>query len=78
MEEISGTNVTFFRTNPKETRLSTIVIRGATPNILDDVERAIDDGVNVYKVGCCYSVKIVIQKKKKNDFDHISHSYPSF
>ena len=50
MEEISGTHVTFFRTNPKETRISTILIRGATPNLLDDVERAIDDGVNVYKV----------------------------
>ena len=50
MEEISGTHVTFFRTNPKDTRLSTILIRGATPNLLDDVERAIDDGVNVYKV----------------------------
>ena len=50
MVEIGGTNVVFFRTEPKETRMSTILIRGATPNILDDVERAIDDGVNVYKV----------------------------
>ena len=47
---MGSTPVTFFRTNPKDTHLATIVIRGATPNILDDVERAIDDGVNVYKV----------------------------
>ena len=50
MTEMGSTHVTFFRTNPKDTHLSTIIIRGATPNILDDVERAIDDGVNVYKV----------------------------
>lgn len=31
------------------TRTATIVIRGATQNYLDDVERAVDDGVNVVK-----------------------------
>jgi T-complex protein 1 subunit theta len=49
MEEIGSTPVVVFRTNPKDTYLSTILIRGATPNILDDIERAIDDGVNAYK-----------------------------
>ena len=29
--------------------MATIVVRGATENIMDDFERAIDDGVNVYK-----------------------------
>ena len=29
--------------------MSTIVIRGATDNIMDDVERAVDDGVNTFK-----------------------------
>lgn len=30
--------------------VSTVVVRGSTDSILDDVERAIDDGVNSYKV----------------------------
>ena len=29
--------------------IATIVIRGATDNLMDDIERAIDDGVNAYK-----------------------------
>ena len=33
----------------ERTRTATIVLRGATPNHLDDLERAIDDGVNVLK-----------------------------
>lgn len=32
-----------------KTRTATIVLRGATSNRLDDLERAIDDGVNVIK-----------------------------
>merc|ERR1712048_487097 len=35
-----------------ESRVSTIVIRGATDNYMDDIERAIDDGVNVFKGVC--------------------------
>lgn len=38
--------------------VGTIVIRGATMNILDDIERAIDDGVRGYKV--CYCVKFSV------------------
>lgn len=30
--------------------VSTVVIRGSTDSLLDDVERAVDDGVNSYKV----------------------------
>ena len=30
--------------------MSTIIIRGSTDNIMDDIERAIDDGVNSVKV----------------------------
>ena len=29
--------------------ISTIVVRGATDNYMDDIERAIDDGVNTFK-----------------------------
>lgn len=59
--EIGGDRVTVLRqlvpgengfdpTAPGEkTRTATIVLRGATSNHLDDLERAIDDGVNVIK-----------------------------
>ncbi|EFW22406.1 T-complex protein 1 subunit theta [Coccidioides posadasii str. Silveira] len=49
--EIGGDRVTVFRQEEASsvTRTSTIVLRGATQNFLDDVERAIDDGVNVVK-----------------------------
>ncbi|KAJ8315066.1 hypothetical protein KUTeg_007216 [Tegillarca granosa] len=33
----------------EESAIATIVIRGSTDNILDDIERAIDDGVNTFK-----------------------------
>ena len=33
----------------EETAIATIVIRGATENIMDDIERAVDDGVNTFK-----------------------------
>ena len=32
-----------------ETSVATIIIRGSTDNIMDDVERAVDDGVNTFK-----------------------------
>lgn len=49
--EIGGDRVTVFRqeSSTSATRTATIVLRGATQNHLDDVERAIDDGVNVIK-----------------------------
>ncbi|KAI2788450.1 putative T-complex protein 1 subunit theta [Penicillium oxalicum] len=49
--EIGGDRVTVFRQEDANavTRTSTIVLRGATQNHLDDIERAIDDGVNAVK-----------------------------
>ncbi|KAI9757132.1 MAG: T-complex protein 1 subunit theta [Lichina confinis] len=47
--EIGGDRVTVFRQENEATRTATIVIRGATQNQLEDVERAVDDGVNVVK-----------------------------
>lgn len=49
--EIGGDRVTVFRqdSDTAVTRTATIVLRGATQNHLDDVERAIDDGVSVIK-----------------------------
>ena len=47
--EIGGDRVTVFRQEDEQTRTATLVLRGATQNHLDDVERAVDDGVNVVK-----------------------------
>ena len=47
--EIGGDRVTVFRQENDATRTATLVIRGATQNHLDDIERAVDDGVNVVK-----------------------------
>ncbi|KAK5652546.1 hypothetical protein OQA88_10452 [Cercophora sp. LCS_1] len=48
-QEIGGDRVTVFRQEDEATRTATLVLRGATQNHLDDVERAVDDGVNVVK-----------------------------
>lgn len=47
--EIGGDRVTVFRQENEVTRTATLVLRGATQNHLDDIERAVDDGVNVVK-----------------------------
>jgi T-complex protein 1 subunit theta len=47
--EMGGDRVTVFRQENDITRTATIVLRGATQNYLDDLERAIDDGVSVVK-----------------------------
>ncbi|EWC47006.1 putative T-complex protein 1 subunit theta [Drechslerella stenobrocha 248] len=47
--EIGGDRVTVFRQENETTKTATIVLRGATQNYLDDIERAIDDGVNAVK-----------------------------
>jgi len=41
--------------------VATVVLRGSTDSILDDLERAVDDGVNTYKVYLyCVVSKIVV------------------
>ena len=47
--EIGGDRVTVFRQENETTRTATLVLRGATQNHLDDLERAVDDGVNAIK-----------------------------
>lgn len=52
-EEIGGDRVTVFKQDDDNvnelTKTATIVLRGATQNNLDDIERAIDDGVAAIK-----------------------------
>ncbi|XP_058204781.1 T-complex protein 1 subunit theta-like [Rhododendron vialii] len=49
MEEIGGVRVTVVRNEEGGNSVSTVVLRGSTDSILDDLERAVDDGVNTYK-----------------------------
>ncbi|KAI0207592.1 T-complex protein 1 subunit theta [Lamellibrachia satsuma] len=49
LDEIGDTSVVIFKQEKEESAVSTVVIRGSTDNIMDDIERAIDDGVNTYK-----------------------------
>jgi len=49
VEEIGSTRVTIFRQESDESGISTIVVRSSTSYLADDIERAIDDGVNVFK-----------------------------
>ena len=48
-KEISSKWCTVFRVEQSEKKMSTIVLRGSTNALLEDVERAIDDGVNTVK-----------------------------
>ncbi|KAJ9585030.1 hypothetical protein L9F63_020621 [Diploptera punctata] len=49
VDEVGETPVVIFRNEGKESRIATIVVRGSTDNYMDDIERAIDDGVNTFK-----------------------------
>jgi len=49
VEEIGGNRVTVFRNDSEDSSLATLVVRASSGNILDDIERAIDDGVHAYK-----------------------------
>lgn len=49
VEEIGSTRVIIFKQDKEGSGISTIVVRASTQNMLDDFERAINDGVNVFK-----------------------------
>ncbi|KAL0334271.1 UNVERIFIED_CONTAM: T-complex protein 1 subunit theta [Sesamum angustifolium] len=52
VEEIGGARVTIVKNEQGGNSVSTVVLRGSTDSILDDLERAVDDGVNAYKAMC--------------------------
>ncbi|MBA0803748.1 hypothetical protein Gohar_013927 [Gossypium harknessii] len=52
VEEIGGSRVTVVRSEEGGNKIATVVLRGSTDSILDDLERAVDDGVNTYKAMC--------------------------
>ena len=47
--EISSNWCTVFRRDQDENKMATLVLRGSTNALLEDTERAIDDGVNTVK-----------------------------
>jgi len=49
LDEIGETPVVVFKQEREDTAIATVVVRGATTNIMDDISRAIDDGVNSFK-----------------------------
>ncbi|KAF6205067.1 hypothetical protein GE061_019234 [Apolygus lucorum] len=49
MDELGDTSIIVFKMEGRDSRISTIVIRGATENYMDDIERSVDDGVNTFK-----------------------------
>ena len=49
LQEIGSQKVVVFKRDSADCKLATLVLRGSTTSLLDDIERAIDDGVNSYK-----------------------------
>uniref|UniRef100_A0A8C9FTG6 T-complex protein 1 subunit theta n=1 Tax=Pavo cristatus TaxID=9049 RepID=A0A8C9FTG6_PAVCR len=47
---VSSVTSTSLLTEKEDGAISTILIRGSTDNLMDDIERAVDDGVNTFKV----------------------------
>lgn len=52
VEEVGGARVCIVKNEESGNSVSTLVLRGSTDSILDDLERAVDDGVNTYKAMC--------------------------
>ncbi|XP_073524433.1 T-complex protein 1 subunit theta isoform X1 [Phyllobates terribilis] len=50
LSEVGDTQVVIFKHEKEDGAIATIVIRGSTDNLMDDVERAVDDAVNTFKV----------------------------
>ncbi len=59
----------FLVTDKKETAISTVVVRGATDNLMDDIERAVDDGVNTFKALCKVSQLCNLKTKLQQLWD---------
>ena len=53
--------VTIVRNETGGNHIATVVVRASTDNIADDIERAIEDGVNAYKVRSCSALVSLMQ-----------------
>lgn len=47
--EIGDAEVVCFRQDSETGKVATIIVRGSSDNLMDDIERAVDDGVNTVK-----------------------------
>lgn len=72
VDELGDTSLVVFRLDGKDSRMSTIVVRGATDNYMDDIERAIDDGVNTFKgvTRVCNDKHVILCKVSHLKFPH--------
>jgi len=52
VDEIGSQKCIIFERDSDDNKLATIILRGSTNNILDNIERTIEDGVNAYKAFC--------------------------
>ncbi|KAK9824017.1 hypothetical protein WJX72_006993 [[Myrmecia] bisecta] len=52
VQEIGGTNIILLQQDSSLGQVASVILRAATDNVLDDLERAVDDGVNSYKALC--------------------------
>uniref|UniRef100_A0A8C5NV45 T-complex protein 1 subunit theta n=1 Tax=Jaculus jaculus TaxID=51337 RepID=A0A8C5NV45_JACJA len=50
LSEVGDTQVVVFKHEKEDGAISTLVLRGSTDNLMDDIERAVDDAVNTFKV----------------------------
>eukprot|EP00295_Goniomonas_pacifica_P018029 CAMPEP_0175848062 /NCGR_PEP_ID=MMETSP0107_2-20121207/23709_1 /TAXON_ID=195067 ORGANISM="Goniomonas pacifica, Strain CCMP1869" /NCGR_SAMPLE_ID=MMETSP0107_2 /ASSEMBLY_ACC=CAM_ASM_000203 /LENGTH=545 /DNA_ID=CAMNT_0017162965 /DNA_START=19 /DNA_END=1656 /DNA_ORIENTATION=- len=58
VDEIGGTKCVIFRQDAEDTKVATIVLRSSTQNTLDDLDRSLQDAINVYK-GICKDGRLV-------------------
>jgi len=49
VEEIGGNRVCIFKNDSEVSQIATIVVRASSGNLLDDIERCINNAVNAYK-----------------------------
>jgi len=50
LSEVGDTQVVVFKHEKEDGAIATMVLRGSTDNLMDDIERAVDDAVNTFKV----------------------------
>ena len=67
VSEIGGTTVVVLEQDAAAGAVSTVVLRASTDQLLDDLERAIDDGVNTYKVLSTATHIVPCYKQAKED-----------
>jgi len=49
VKEIGDTKCIVIQQDDHTSKVATVVLRGSTENVMDDIERAVDDGVNAFK-----------------------------